>query len=513
LSAELQELLWQGDVDRLLFTGDPLQVKDRCIVARYDDQGLPLVVKRHTWGGLWRTMRMALREPSARHCARLGRYLSDHGIPTPQPRAWVEQRLGPLGYRSYLFTDFIEGTSLYRFVRSGQASAETLENLANQVAGIWQQLVELGVRHGDLKPENFIVDPELRVWILDLERTRIGERVKRHGAGQLADLDVFLHIRGWHQQPETREIFRCALARSEASRQLGLCTLEPSKPVVAARSAEVDASLSVLILCDDAEPDWTNVEHAVDSVRDIADEVVIGTCGHGGRFECVRQLAFCERNAGDCQWLAVLHQNECVTPVLGKRLQEAITRSTEQTAFRIAIERRFFGRSMAVSGDASRWPIRLFRPDCCSYAVANGELTIAADPERTGALEGTIQQAVVCGVNELVTLLDQRTTGNAGQRWQDGERPRWIAALAASIATFVKGIIGAGGIRSGWTGLHVTMLEAIFRWIEEVKLWQMSGQFHTSRSTTGDEDSEVATPLPVVQRMPSSSELPLSKAA
>src|SRR5687768_4038658 len=112
LSAELQEALWLGDVERLLYTSKPLQEKDRCIVAVYEDAGLPLVVKRHTWGGSWRTLRMAWREPSARHCARLGRYLSDHGIPTPRPRAWVEQRLGPLGYRSYLFTDFIDGTSL-----------------------------------------------------------------------------------------------------------------------------------------------------------------------------------------------------------------------------------------------------------------------------------------------------------------------------------------------------------------------------------------------------------------
>jgi tRNA A-37 threonylcarbamoyl transferase component Bud32 len=513
LSAEFQKALWLGDVERLLFTSKPLQEKDRCIVALYKDAGLPLVVKRHTWGGTWRTLRMAWREPSARRCARLGRYLSDHGIPTPRPRAWVEQRLGPMRYRSYLFTDFIDGTSLYRFIRSGKRGADTLEHLAKQVAGIWQRMVELGVRHGDLKPENFIVDPDLRVWILDLERTRLGRRAKRRGERQLADLDVFLHIRGWHHQFEAREVFRRALARTEAGRQLGLPAREQSKSA-AARATEVDAGLRVLVLCNGAEFDGASAEQAVESVRDIADEVVIGTCrGVGGQFECTTRLQLCHRDGGDCEWLLVLHQNERVTPVLAKRLQEAITRRTSPPAFRIAIERQFFGRNIAIAG-AAAGSIRLFRPDTCSYAVANGELTIAVDPEQTGQLEGTIQRCVACSVSELVTNLDQQSTRAAGQRWQDGERPRWIAALASSIATFIKRCIGPGGIRSGWAGIHVTTLEAVFRWIEELKLWQLSGQFHHSRIATSSEDVDLALPLLEVQRKPMPpSELPQSKAA
>lgn len=514
LSGEFQKVLWLGDVERLVFTSKPLQEKDRCIVALCEDAGLPLVVKRHTWGGSWRTMRMAWREPSARRCARFGRYLADRGIPTPRPRAWVEERLGPLGYRSYLFTDFVEGTSLYRLIRSGHASSDTLENLARQVADIWQRMVELGVRHGDLKPENFIVDPEGRVWILDLERMRIGGRVKRHVKSQLADLDVLLHIRGWHQQLEAREVFRRALARTEAGRRLGLEVDGQANSAPAARAAEADATLSVQILCNDARPNWANIEQAVDSVRDIADEVVIGTCGHGGRFECVQQLELCQRDAGQCQWLLVLHQDEFVTPVLAKRLQEAITRCAGQNAFRIAIEQQFFGRGMALRRGAAAWPIRLFCPDRCAYALANDELTIAADPKRTGKLEGTIQQSVVSTVSELMSALDHQSTQAAAQRWQDGERPRWAASLAASIARFVKGIFGPGGIRSGWVGLHVTTLEALFRWIEEVKLWHMSGQLPASQSATSDKNVEVATPLPGMQRMSqSSSELPLRKAA
>ncbi|HEX2474635.1 MAG TPA: lipopolysaccharide kinase InaA family protein [Lacipirellulaceae bacterium] len=514
LSAELQDALWHGDVDRLLFSSAPLQVKDRCIVARYEDAARSLVVKRNVWGGIARTLRMAWRESSARRCAWLGHYLLERGIPTPRPRAWVEQRLGPLKYRSYLFTDFIEGTSLYRFIRSGRANADVLENLAEQVAGIWQRFVNLGATHGDMKPENFIIDPDLRVWVLDLERVRIDGIARLDRQRPTADVETFLHIRGWHHQPEARDIFRRAFARTEAGGRLGLPVHGHFVSSAATRGTENDATLSVLILCDDGEHDSANTQQAICSVRDIADEVVIGVCrGAGGQFERVRRLALCEGDTAQCDWLLVLHQNECVTPILAKRLQEAITGRARIQAYRIAIERQFFGRSLSLGGGAGNWPIRLFRPLRSSFAVANGELTIAADPELTGQLEGTIQQTVATSVSEFVAFLDQQTTQMAEQRWQDGDRARWIPAATRVILSFLKRCAGAEGIRSGLVGLHVAALEPVFRWLEELKLWQMSGQFQAGRSTMPAEEIDDET-LPDVRRMtPPISELPLSKAA
>ncbi|HEX2476863.1 MAG TPA: lipopolysaccharide kinase InaA family protein, partial [Lacipirellulaceae bacterium] len=513
LSAELQGILWQGDLDRLLFTSASLQVKDRCIVARHEDDGHSLVVKRNVWGGPLRTLRMAWRESSARRCAWLGHYLSERGIPTPRPRAWVEERLGPLKYRSYLFTDFVEGTSLYRFVRSVQASADVLEDLAGQVASIWQRFEELGATHGDMKPENFIIDPDLRVWVLDLERVRIDGIAKLKSQRPIADVETFLHIRGWHHRPEAREIFRREFARTEAGRRLGLPLDLPSGSSAARRAAETDATLSVLILCDD-EHDSANTQQAIESVRDIADEVVIGACrGAGSNFERVRRLVLCEGDSAHCDWLLVLHQNECVTPILAKRLQEAITGDARHHAFRIGIERQFFGHSLSLGNGTGNWPIRLFRPQQSSFSVANGELTIAADPERIGQLEGTIQQTVATSVSEFVAFLDQQTTGTAEQRWQDGEFPRWITATTTAVASFLKRCVGVDGIRSGWVGVHLAALEAVFRWVEEVKLWQMSGQFHAVRSTMSADDVDDGA-LPDVRRMISPiSELPLSKAA
>ena len=295
---------------------------------------------------------------------------------------------------------------------------------------------------------------------------------------------------------------------------LGLSVDKPSVSSDRGTAAETDATLSVLILCDDDERDSASAQQAIESVRDIADEIVIGVCrGAGGQFERVRRLKLCQGNPAPCDWLLVLHQNECVTPILAKRLQEAITRRARHHAYRISIERQYFGRSLSVGGGAGSWPIRLFRPQQSSFSVSNGELTIAADPDRTGQLEGTIQQTIAASVSEFVAFLDLQTTQVAEQRWHDGGRPRWIPALTTAVAHFLKRCAGAEGIRSGWVGLHVAVIEAVFRWLEEVKLWQMSGQFQAGRSTMPADDIDDETQPDVRRMTPLISELPLGKAA
>ena len=100
LPVDIVDAMVRGEMGRLLYSSAPLQVKDRCIAVRYDHPAGPLLIKQHTWGGLSRTFRSVGREASARNCGRLGLVLHGLGIPTPAPRACLEQRLGPWGIRS-----------------------------------------------------------------------------------------------------------------------------------------------------------------------------------------------------------------------------------------------------------------------------------------------------------------------------------------------------------------------------------------------------------------------------
>ena len=171
LPSDFVERIW-NDPHALLADGEKLQDKLRCTVARVEHLAGIFTWKHHNWGTLRRTVKKSLAESPARKSWQDSGYLRAAGIPTPRIRAVLERCIGPFQNYSYLLTDYIVGTSLYRLMRFERPSAELVDHLARQVAAIWQQLDELCVWHNDFKTENFLVDRDGKVWLIDFERMR-----------------------------------------------------------------------------------------------------------------------------------------------------------------------------------------------------------------------------------------------------------------------------------------------------------------------------------------------------
>jgi len=496
LPGELIEKLCRGDVESVLFGSVPLQVKDRCIVAQCEIGSHSLLIKRHTWGGVSRTLRMAFREAAANSCARVGVYLHNLGVPIPRPRAMVDFRFGPWTYCSYLLSDYVEGTSLYRYIRRGSQSESELRHLAGQVAQIWQRLVELGVSHNDFKPENLIVDDQLKVWLIDLEKVRIRGKADRQRQRQIFDVKNFLHIRGWHRRSEARAIFAEAFLQMPHGNQLTATGVDRVAKGLSLHEAEKDEELSVLIVCDGGIK-MPLVSLAIDSVQDIADEIVLVTPAAEHRLDVLKRIDVCEqaplasasKNSPEkldpmpllrSDWVLALHQNECVTPFLTKELQQKLANARDNVAIRVPIERQYFGRSMARSDSDSS--IRLFRQPECTYATSGGDIVVTAGIGSVGRLTGTIQANECATVSEFVERLNDASSDLAARRRDAGERPRLIRAGWKAACRLVVASLRKSGIRSGWTGMHVAALEAAFTWVEEVKLHQLAGEFHRENS-------------------------------
>lgn len=493
LPVELAEAMLRGEPDRVLFTSNPLQVKDRCVVVRHETASGSLLVKRHSWGSVWRTFRMAFREPAAERCARLGVYLHDRGIPTPRPRAYVDCRLGPWTYRSYLVSDYVEGESLYRHIRFGTQSTDELRHAARQVAQIWEALVELGVSHSDLKPENFIVDRNFDVWLIDLEKVRLGGKAKRLRRRQVFDVQNFLHVRGWHRRLEARAIFAEAFLQTSYREWLQAAGVDRVAELPSDGELPIDPELSVLVLCENGI-EMLNARRAIDSVRDIADEVVLIETRDPKQMDVFKRIDFFAIPAGPplygtkpaakpdvlpvarFPWVLVLQQNECVTPFLAKELQQRIADERAADMFRVPIEKQVFGRSIA-RRQSEIAPIRLFRQSAKPFQSAGDLLAIAADAERTSQLTGLVQQCECATVAEFVDRLNDETTSSAKSRLQRGARPRFGRATWRAAGQFIRSYCRSDGIFSGWTGLQVAALKAGFCWIEETKLRQLSAEF------------------------------------
>ena len=361
----------------------------------------------------------------------------------------------------------------------------------------------LGVSHNDFKLENFIVDDDKRVWVIDLEKMRIGGDADRRRERQIFDVNNFLHVRGWHHRAEARAIFANAFLQTPSGKWLRSTGVDRVAMGSGLSATECDAELSALILCDGGI-NMRLARQAIDSVQDIADEVVLVEPTQNGRLEVLKHVepfqsvgssvmvadtSAANRTAADVAqhpWVLVLRQNECVTPFLAKELQQRITDTRAGAAFRIPVERQYFGR--IVHAAEAEQSVRLFRQSDCDFSVEGGMPRVEATADRTGQLIGTIQSCECATVAELVERLNEESSRAAAVRLQAGARPQLVRSLWRAARQCIAACIRRGGLLSGWAGVQLAAIHSAFVWIEEAKLYQIASEFRPAGSQEKQSD-------------------------
>jgi hypothetical protein len=285
--------------------------------------------------------------------------------------------------------------------------------------------------------------------------------------------------------------------------------------------------LSVLVLCQNGV-EMLQARQAIESVRDIADEVVLVETRDADHLDVLKRIDFFAIPTGPAPqwkrpaakpmdlpvarfpWVLVLQQNESVTPFLAKELQQRIADERATDLVRIPIEKQLFGRSIA-RRQSDVAPIRLFRQTANPLRRVDGLLSIAADAGRTSQLTGLIQRCECATVAEFVDRLNDETTSAAKSRLEQGVRPRIGRATWQAAAQFIRSYFRSDGILSGWTGLQVAALQAGFSWVEETKLRQMAAEFAASNEDAVS--GEGTLPMRPAQNSPRTSVARQSKAA
>jgi 3-deoxy-D-manno-octulosonic acid kinase len=116
--------------------------------------------RHYLWTGLERTR--AFRE------MRLTAELYERGLPVPRPLAAGVTRHG-LGYEASLITVRIVGARALADLLLGD---ETDEALLKRVGATVRRFHDAGLDHVDLNVRNLLVDPQGKVWLIDLDRCR-----------------------------------------------------------------------------------------------------------------------------------------------------------------------------------------------------------------------------------------------------------------------------------------------------------------------------------------------------
>lgn len=489
LPADLVEQLWHDDADRVLRQCQILQTKPLCTVGRLQRGADAYTLKRHTWGRLARTARMLYRESVASKCWRVGRRLTAEGVATPLPRARLEYGCGPLTHRSFLLTDYVPGTNLYRVLRRRSLCRGALTVVAEQIVRLWQKLVRLRCTHNDLKPENFIIDDQLQVWLIDLEKVRFHAPTQHLGRRQLADLQRLFHPRVWYNCPELADTF---LDLFSAAGWDSLLDGLPARKELAAAGR-----LTVYVR-------GANGSQVTDaSVEDIADEVVevdrmfapgqTLTPPPPGVLRLATQAAYPNnlRVLGDDQastppdspsiepsvdnqWVLVVEAGDRVTPDLAWEIQQRIAEPNAPDAYRIPREALLGSDPLSPDRGDCDCDVRLFR----RRSSLNATVEEVADPEAIGRLENRIEYVRFANLTAMIRHLDQCASWSADGRYRRGQQAHLLRTLLRLPVEFMRRYVAGRYYDLGYNGLQLSVVETAFLWIEEAKLWRQSRQIN-----------------------------------
>ncbi len=220
LASHVVELLWD-DPDEFLEAGQAVSRDDYGAVARvpvhapqpdgHFGKSAVGLLKRFNLRSVLHTLTRVLLFTRGSRSWTYGRELLSAGIGTARPLAMVEDRLGPLRFRSFVLTEQIEGTPLPEFLAKTELNTLELDRLAGQFARIWHTLGELRIVHGALHASNFLVTPQGQLKLINLDGTW------RHWFDltflHRRDRDWLRFMKTWRGQPEIGAAFRAAVAR------------------------------------------------------------------------------------------------------------------------------------------------------------------------------------------------------------------------------------------------------------------------------------------------------------
>jgi hypothetical protein len=469
LPGEFVEQLW-NDPDALL-TQHTLQDKLRCTVARIDESFGTFTWKRHSWGDAWRTVRRCLSRSTARKSWLDGRFLCQSGVPAPQPRLFLERRLGPFKSRSYLLTDYVPGTSLYRYMRFRDPSADEIDDFAQQTAAIWQRLADIHIQHNDFQTENLLVDPHGKLWLIDLERlcrNQPGERARRK---QISDLDRLLHPRNWRAKPEAAEVFRQGILKTPAGKACLTDARDDNHPLKRTLDAANRASqlVTVFIPCHNAA---ATIVNCLRSVHDMADEILVADSGSTDEtLQVVRQFGGChiveQTNESDAEfelvaatlarhsWILRIEPEEQLSAELAREVQYELATEPSVDAFEVQHSTCFRGQWLQHGGFASKPSIRLYRKDARNFASIR-------------RIPYSITKELCPSVHKHITTQLSGVTATTLQDSTTGSKATHGSTLLVGARVLLSSLIVKSAWLDGWAGVHASCLTAACTYLREL---------------------------------------------
>ncbi len=245
--------------------------------------------------------------------------------------------------------------------------------------------------------------------------------------------------------------------------------------------------LSVIIPC---KNEARNIRASIDSVRDVADDLIIADSGStDDTLAIVRAIGGCRiierewNTARDFKnwalqqahhdWILVIDADERVTPRLAKEIREVLA-DPQRKGYKIYRANHFMGHRVRFGQWGADKVLRLFDRTQACYVGDTDHAAVHVDSGRVGFLRNRLTHFTFWTYDQYFQKMHHYARLQA-ERWHAaGKRPSRLRMFSIAPLRFLQTYFLRLGFLDGTVGFQVCMMIAFYSFQKQARLWELS---------------------------------------
>ena len=246
--------------------------------------------------------------------------------------------------------------------------------------------------------------------------------------------------------------------------------------------------LTALIPC---KNERLNIRPCIESVRSIADEILIADSGStDDTLDIVRKIGGCriiEREyvhsanfknwaipQAEHPWVLIVDADERVTPELSTEIGQVLEGPPENIdGYWIGRKNHFLGYHIAHCGWESDDVLRLFRRDVCRYRERWVHAEIELPKQSVRRLKQPFDHFTTWSSEEYWQKINRYASWGALNLRDEGHRLNLLSMIFRAPARFLQLYFLRLGFLDGMPGFHICAYTAFYTFMKQARLWEL----------------------------------------